>query len=143
MENGAHVEVIDLEDPKKTCSPFPDMTTVHEAMLEGGVGGLLRGSEGSVPVTCGGQYYDGYECYSCFRVEKNGTSKLVDMMTHAFHYAASVVLNEDTLWITGGYTTVSHLQADTEFVRVDGYHYSGPMLPYPEFGHCMVKGHFL
>ena len=116
------------------CTSLPDFTTVREAMLEGGCGGLLNG----VPVTCGGQYYDGYESYNCFRFDRNGSS-LLTKMTRAFHYAASTVLDRDTLWMTGGYTTVSFLRDTTEFVKLDGTSVPGPRLPFETFGHCMVK----
>ena len=65
-----------------------------------------------------------------------------DFDTYYRWYSASVVLNKNTLWITGGYEFESVLYS-TEFVNLDqSTAISGPDLnveDYVPFYHCMTK----
>ena len=72
------------------------------------------------------------ECYS-LTSEK---AKLVTHMSVARYGAASIVLDDNTLWVTGGYNHGGSL-ASTEYVTVTGT-MSGPYLPMAIYGHAMV-----
>ena len=53
-------------------------------------------------------------------------------------WSSSVVLDQDTLWITGGHDDSVYLST-TELIRLDGPSIPGPDLP-EEFGrHCVTK----
>ena len=64
-----------------------------------GVSGVTGGLIGDTVVICGGYNID--ECYSL-------TSEKATLVTHMSVgrlYTASIVLNDNTLWVTGGYNT--------------------------------------
>ena len=80
------------------CNNWPDFPI----SAEGASGGLI----GDTVIICGGwddSYVDGYgyvdECYS-LTSEK---AMLVTHMSVGRGYAASIVINDNTLWVTGGY----------------------------------------
>ena len=59
-------------------------------------------------------------------------------MSTARKWSSSAVLDDDTLWITGGHDDSAFLLT-TEFVRADGSSVPGPDLP-DEFGrHCVTR----
>ena len=105
-----------------------------------GVRGATGGVIGDTVIICGG--HDGGsnnvdECYSL-------TSKKATLVTHMSverQYAASIVLNENILWVTGGYSG-AYLSstlglASTEYVTVTGT-MIGPNLPQALINHAMV-----
>ena len=95
----------------------------------GATGGLF----GDTVIICGGGGYNYVdECYS-LTSEK---AKLVTHMSFARYGAASIVLDDNTLWVTGGYNHGGSL-ASTEYVTVTGT-MSGPYLPMAIYGHAMV-----
>ena len=75
------------------------------------------------------------ECYS-LTSEK---AKLVTHMSAGRMYAASIVINDNTLWVTGGYLANSYQAylASTEYVTVTGI-ILGPDLPMALYHHAMV-----
>jgi len=92
---------------------------------------------GDVVLICGGSFHDGQswiksdECYSL-----NGpTATLVTHMSVKRTQAASLVLNETTLWITGGYHTYAF--ASSEYIRMNE-NMPGPALPIAISGHTLV-----
>ena len=92
----------------------------------GATGGLI----GNTIIICGG-WYNGYQS-DCFSL----TSEKATLVTHmsvARDVAASIVLNGNTLWITGGYPPL----ASTEYVTITGT-LAGPDLPMALYGHAMV-----
>ena len=108
------------------CNNWPDFPIdVFEA-----TGGLI----GDTVIICGGSDMLSYvdECYS-LTSEK---AKLVTHMSFARYGAASIVLDDNTLWVTGGYNHGGSL-ASTEYVTVTGT-MSGPDLPMANYGHAMV-----
>ena len=59
-------------------------------------------------------------------------------MSTARKWSSSAVLDDDTLWITGGHDDSAFLLT-TEFIRADGSSVPGPDLP-DEFGrHCVTR----
>lgn len=90
---------------------------------------------GDIVLICGGEFDDGQswiesdECYSL-----NGqTATLVTHMSFKRSQAASLVLNETTLWITGGI----NYDASSEYIRINET-MPGPALPIAIQGHTMV-----
>ena len=97
--------------------------------LDGATGGLL----GNTPLICGGWSFgqDIDECYSL-----NGVaSKFVTKMSVKRRWAASIVLNETILWITGGYG--NGFLASSEYIRLAGSS-PGPDLPMTLYAHAMI-----
>ena len=95
--------------------------------LYAATGGLL----GNIPLICGGISFDQSmdECYSL-----NGeASTFVTKMSVKRVHAASIVLNETILWITGGYGPL----ASSEYIRLSGSS-PGPDLPMALTGHAMI-----
>ena len=52
--------------------------------------------------------------------------------------ASSVVLNQSTLWVTGGYDERLTDLSTTEFITLDEAAATGPKLPFTIYGHGMV-----
>jgi hypothetical protein len=107
------------------CNNWPDFPIG----LYGATGGLI----GDTVIICGG--YDGLfifdECYSM-------TSEKATLVTHMSvgrYLAASIVLNDNTLWVTGG-SNGGDL-ASTDYVKMTGT-MPGPDLPMGLYGHAMV-----
>ena len=88
------------------CNNWPD----YPIDLHGATGGLI----GNTVIICGGSAeWNGWRCYSM-------TSEKVTQVTYMSNrrqYAASIVLNDDTLWVTGGYGRLF----DPYFVYVSVY----------------------
>jgi N-acetylneuraminic acid mutarotase len=104
------------------CNNWPDYPiSVWQAL-----GGLI----GNTVLICGGSSYVD-ECYSL-------TSEKATLVTHMSvgrRYAASIVINDKTLWVTGGNNGGSH--ASTEYVTLTGT-MLGPDLPMTLYTHAMV-----
>ena len=66
-------------------------------------------------------------------------SKFLGQLSVRRRFAASVVLSNNTLWVTGGYekSCVNPFKT-TEFVTKDGQTSQGPDLPLPLDGHSIV-----
>jgi hypothetical protein len=107
------------------CNNWPDFPTE----VFGATGGLI----GSTVIICGGWKGGSLvdECYS-LTFDK---ATLVTHMSVGRAYAASIVLNDKTLWITGGYG--GEYLASTEYVTVIGT-MLGPDLPMTLDFHAMV-----
>ena len=114
------------------CNNWPDFPI----SVFGATGGLI----GDTVIICGGnegtQVFDSGlyvdECYSL-------TSEKATLVTHMSvgrEDAASIVLNDNTLWVTGGYGGYLDL-ASTEYVTVTGT-MLGPDLPMALWSHAMV-----
>ena len=111
------------------CNNWPDFPI---SVQEGNTGGLIE----NTVIICGGR--DGYdsfdECYSL-------TSEKAALVTHMSvgrQFAASIVLNDNTLWVTGGYNYYHGGNlASTEYVTLTETMF-GPDLPMTLMGHAMV-----
>ena len=136
-------EVVDLKSGK-IFSMAPLGTRTLDA-----TGGLLDG----LPVICGGEYDN--QIHSIAKDQ----SKFLGQLSVKRVRAASVVLSNNTLWVTGGYGPSADeaieideadepTQADdadeadklktTEFVTKDGQTSQGPDLPLPVSHHAIV-----
>ena len=129
--DGTHTtsEIIDLTiKGGNKCENWPKFPiSVSEA-----TGGLIENNV----LICGG--YDGRyidECYSL----SNKKATFVTYMSVKRTDAASVVVNDDTLWITGGrdWLGYSHIFASTEYITMTGTT-SGPDLPMPLKQHAIL-----
>ena len=122
----AKTEVLDLSIAEKfQCQDWPDYPMA--------VGGATIGLLGKEVLVCGG--YDGTSIIDeCYSINSKGTV-FVTKMTHKRDYAASVNINEDTIWITGGWN--GNYLSSSEFMTVEGS-MAGPELPIPVDGHQMV-----
>ena len=107
------------------CNNWPDFPID----VYGATGGLI----GDTVIICGGWTVD--ECYSL-------TSEKATLVTHMSverQYAASIVINDNTLWVTGGLTggSIGFRLASTEYVTETGT-MLGPDLPMSLYLHAMV-----
>jgi hypothetical protein len=99
-------EIIDLSEVGKyQCSNWIDYPIdVYDA-----TGGLL----GSNAVVCGGEATD-----ECYKITSEQAIKFGQMSTKR-HAAASVTINSNTLWVTGGWDGNNRFSS-TEFVYLNG-----------------------
>jgi hypothetical protein len=107
------------------CNNWPDFPIG----TKGATGGLI----GDTVIICGGYPNFVDECYSM-------TSEKATLVTHMSvgrDGAASIVINDNTLWVTGGYGYGASIYASTEYVTVTGT-MLGPDLPMALRGHAMV-----
>ena len=107
------------------CNNWPDFPVT----VEGATGGVI----GDTVIICGG--WGGFafldECYSL-------TSEKATLFTHMSvgrECAAGIVINDNTLWVTGGW--YNGYLASTEYVTVTGT-MLGPDLPIALSYHAMV-----
>ena len=110
-DKGQHTEVIDLANPDSKCDPLPD----YPIQIFGATGGLLQDTS---PIVCGG--FDGSDLgriSQCYIIDGNETLQTIDLNIYRWN-SASVLLDKNTLWITGGYEFESVLYS-TEFVKLD------------------------
>ena len=94
---------------------------------EGATGGLLDG----LPDICGGSN-------DMIHSIAKDQSKFLGQLSVTREYAASVVLSNNTLWVTGGEDQSGNDLKTTEFVTKDGQTSQGPKLPLPLYGHSIV-----
>ena len=87
-------EVIDLYDTGVTCQPWPD----HPVGTNQAVGGLINDQ---LFIICGGQTPNGITNL-CHTMTPSQTYTSPFNLTVASRHSASVVLDEDRLFITGG-----------------------------------------
>ena len=105
-------EILDISDQKKfQCADWVD----YPIGVYGATGGLV----GQVPVICGG-WSSGY-IDDCYKVTGNKAVFLGKMKTKRYA-AASVVLKNTVLWVTGGKDGIydSSLLSSTEFIHLNG-----------------------
>merc|ERR1739848_243823 len=99
-----------------------------EGATEGATGGLLDG----LPVICGG-----YKNNQIHSIAKN-QSKFLGQLSVRRWCAASVVLSNNTLWVTGGQDQTHNLIKTTEHVTKDSQTSQGTDLPLALSGHSIV-----
>ena len=121
-ENGSHSEMINLANPNVTCSPPPNYTIKVERAFSGLINLFGTLHNFTLPLICGGMYrnysnsnyYEGQtDCYIL------GDDKIVAQLLQPRSAGASVVLNNNVLWITGGLVKSMHYTKTTEFVRLN------------------------
>ena len=100
-----------------------------------GVNGATGGLIGNSVIICGG-WDDGSSIYECYNLNSE-TATLVTYMSVGRWYAASIVINDNILWVTGGLAQNLGYLATTEYVTVTGT-ILGPDLPMTLADHAMV-----
>ncbi len=122
-------EVFDLEHPEYECDNlgnFPDK--VSEA-----IGGLL----GNRPVICSGMDTGNTKSSKCYTMGELGQPSAT-LQTGRW-LAAGTLINETTMWITGGIGQDWDHLTSTEFVYSNHNTSMGPSLPQTRYSHCMLK----
>ena len=113
------------------CNNWPDFPiSVNRA-----TGGLI----GDTVIICGGFAGAGDDVDECYSLTSEKAT-LVTYMSVGRWYAASIVINDDTLWVTGGYAggyDDGGILASSEYVRMSGT-MSGSDLPIALARHVMV-----
>ena len=101
-------EILDLSDKNKfQCADWLD----YPIDLYGATGGLVD----QVPVICGGwSHVDFDDCYKITAKQANFVFK----MSTARYEAASVMINNTLLWITGGRDDYLHFLSSSEFIHI-------------------------
>ena len=137
-ENGIKTEVLDLHHPNMKCDLLPE-----SKRRIGAFGGLIQ----NVPVICGGRglikvkyaNQDSYEAdtyeQDCFVI---GEPNKTIMMTEKRYHAASIVLNQTTIWAVGGGNGRGYSNS-TEFISFEKPPTRGLTLPFTSVGACMVQ----
>jgi hypothetical protein len=135
--NSKRMEIIDLEDPTNVCQPsFLGEYPID--VVRGASAGLLANNNALI---CGGidwtsswefQFLD-----NCFAINENELTSTAKLL-HSRSYAASVVLKDTTLWLTGGYLDGFVTTKSTELVELTGTT-PGSDLPFAVSGHCLVS----
>ena len=115
-------EILDISDPSKSCV-LEDIPNQYAS-----AGGLI----GTTPVICGG--YSSGRLNECLLI---GTSQVFVTMNYKRNGHSSVAINDDLIWITGGWDESNRLDS-SEFISSDGA-VNGPTLPKAVNGHCTVK----
>ena len=130
----AESEIIDLSSSERTeCPSWKN----YPYNIRGAVGGFL----GKSPIICGGAHYslssfgNSIE-YSneCYIIRPKKAEKLTNMTSKRYG-AASVIINEKILWISGGNDGINTLSS-TEFIESEST--AGPELPEAIEGHKMI-----
>ena len=87
---------------------------------------------GNTPVVCGGGFTD--ECYSMTQ----RTATLITKMSVKRRDAASIVLNETVLWVSGGMESWDVTHGTSDYVTLNSSS-PGPDLPFPLDSHKMIS----
>lgn len=134
-------EIIDLSKKgNNECENWRDFPPA--ALSIGQTGGLL----GKIPIICGGSS-NGYFDYTCLIYKDEWTLHV--RLSFRRVNAASLVLNETILWVTGGYVyqssffenygTNSGFTSNTsDFIGIEAGSQQGPDLPLPFQYHSMI-----
>ena len=103
-------------------------------------GGLLQNS----PIVCGGYDVQSNESQDCVVI---GQPEIEMKMIEKRNYAASVALNQSTLWIVGGWNghivnnaiDINDIHSSTEFIKLGQPSVKGRDLPFTIWGHSMIQ----
>jgi hypothetical protein len=127
------MEIMDLSDPSNVCQPSL-LADYPLDRVQGASGGLLTNNNALI---CGGRGPKILD--DCYSINPHGIKKAATArLSQPRYYAASVVLNSTTLWMTGGYLPGNVRTKSTEFVQLTGTS-PGPDLPLEVAYHCLVS----
>ena len=115
-------EIVDLLNPNAKYELLAD--NVPRVFLA--TGGLLQNS----PIVCGGS-----GSQDCIVI---GQPEMEMKMIEKRSVAASVALDQRTLWIVGGWNNVNNDLRSTEFIKLGQPSVKGPDLPFRIAGHSMI-----
>ncbi len=123
-----------VESDKVTCQNYPS----YPLLVLGATGGLIKNE----PFICGGQREQQVmeRIDHCYTLTQDN-AKLTAQMSIARSSAKSIVINDETLFLTGGFneTMEGKKLALSEFVTPNQPSKSGPELPYSVYLHCFIK----
>ncbi len=123
-------EVLDLANPVANCMDLLDAPSVT-----GSTGGILNGS---TPVICGGYEDDGPDMVSgCYRLGDDLANPLLTLSEKKAG-AASILMDDGSIWITGGATEQQPKSDTTEYVIANETR-PGPTIPEPVVDHCVCQ----
>ena len=128
----SQVEVIDLDNPSKTCI----LSTNFPYEVFAAVGGFTS----SGPMICSGNYRGNYEIGDCYSLRKNGQFVKISTMNTPRTTASSIVTKDGNLMISGGYERKYFgTLTDTEIINVrESKIEAGFVLPKGISSHCSV-----
>ena len=118
-------EIVDLINPDTKY----ELSVDNVPKVKFATGVLLENS----PIVCGGQDENYINSQVCVVI---GQTKVE--MIEKRSGAASVVLDQKTLWIVGGNNGRNNLRS-TEFIKLDQLSMKGPDLPFAINGHSMIQ----
>ena len=127
----SNTETLEIGSNGQPQSQYQD----HTRKINGATGGFL--SEDFV--TCGGYDFTSSSAAvteKCYKLGASGS--FASMMTKRFH-AASIVLEDEKMWILGGVSNGFSTLSSTEYIFSDGRNEDGPPMPIALDGHAMVK----
>ena len=107
---------------------YPD----HPRRIFGATGGFLNNDF----LTCGGMDSVAEITDKCYMLGSEGP--FATMRTKRW-MAASIVLEDEKLWISGGISSSNSRLSSTEYIFSDGRNEEGPPMPIALYGHAMVK----
>ena len=130
-------ETLSIGNNAQSQSQYQD----HTRKIYGATGGFFN----NYFITCGG--VDSVEDHTdkCYML---GSEEPFATMMTIRSYAASIVLDDQTMWILGGLSwifdeqymySVSTSLSSTEYIFSDGRNEEGPPMPMALYGHAMVK----
>ena len=123
--DGKFAEIVDMKNENLTCDNLQDFPG-----QEYGMGALLNGK----PLVCGG-----YESADCYQYDNQTWNNFTQMKVKR-GYAGSAVMENGSLWITGGRPDQSGVKHQTtELIHPDGNVTYGPNLPTERDCHCSAK----
>ena len=132
LNEGRKVEIVDLENPSKSCI----LSAEFPYKLANAVGGFTS----SGPLLCGGKYYGPYEkSADCYGIRSNGQFvKMSELTMDTPRASASSIVTEDgKLMIFGGWSRGA--LADTEIINApESKTEDGFKLPKGIYGQCSV-----
>ena len=129
-------EIVDLLNPR---AKYKLLVINNVPRVNLATGGLLQKS----PIICGGLDIIFEHNYPTEYTFRDGTvigqpEKKIKMQEKR-KGAASVVLDQTTLWVVGGYNNDNTNQRSTEFIEMDQPPANGPVLPFKISYHSMIQ----
>ena len=129
-DNAPKIEVLDSASSNATTKVCQASTLEYPLDIYGATGALVCNEIG----ICGGYPYTS----SCHQLGQDKHWKLMAQMSIPRADSASVSV-QNGLWITGGQDNRRNTLKSTETMYLNGSSITGPSLPQPRFGHCMVQ----
>jgi len=129
-DNAPKMEVLDSASSNATTKVCQASTFEYPLDIYAATGALV----GNDIVICGG--YPAIS--SCHQLGLDKHWKLMAQMSIP-RYASASVSVQNGLWITGGYDDGDNTLKSTETMYLNGSSITGPSLPQPRVGHCMVQ----
>ena len=130
--SGTYEETIEMIDLSISGNYHCPQWVNYPIAIHGAIGGLLEG----IPIICGGTNL-AYTSNKCYKITSKNSYQNVIMSTSRSN-AAGVVINDSTLWITGGTDHNKNALSSSEFIQLNET-MPGPNLPIPLAGHTMVN----